>query len=133
MRADPDFMNCNDLGDLAVRMVQSDRHVVFPLVYRIIELALILPVATASVERAFSAMSIIKTELRNKTGDEWLNHRMVCYIERDIFASIEDEKILKYFQHMRTRKVNLPQASGMCIFQNLLNIIFQVMHIPKLA
>jgi hypothetical protein len=65
--------------------------------YRLIELALILPVATISVERAFSSMNIIKTELRNKTGDEWLNHRMMCYIERDIFTSIEDAKILDYF------------------------------------
>jgi len=112
IRADPIFMSCNDLGDLAVSMVQSNRHVVFPLVYRLIELALVLPVATASVERAFSAMNIIKTELRNKTGDEWLNHRMVCYIEREIFASIEDVKILSYFQHMRNRKINLPRSSG---------------------
>jgi hypothetical protein len=69
MRADPDFLSCNDLGDLAVRMVQGDTHVVFPFVYRLIELALILPVATTYVERAFSFMNIIKTELRNKTGD----------------------------------------------------------------
>jgi hypothetical protein len=73
-------------------MVQSDKHVVFPLIYRLIELALILPVATTSVERAFSAMNIIKTELQNKTGDEWLNHRMVCYIEREIFTSIDDAR-----------------------------------------
>lgn len=66
---------------IAVKMVQTDRHIVFPLVYRLIELALILPVATASVERAFSAMSIIKTELRNKMGDGWLNYTMVCNIE----------------------------------------------------
>ena len=57
-------------------------------------------------------MNIIKTELRNKTGDEWLNHRMVCYIERDIFASIEDAKILSYLQHIRTRKINLPQSTS---------------------
>jgi hypothetical protein len=44
-------------------MVELKRHIVF---YRLIELALVLPVATASVERAFSAMKIIKTELRNK-------------------------------------------------------------------
>uniref|UniRef100_J3MWK3 HAT C-terminal dimerisation domain-containing protein n=1 Tax=Oryza brachyantha TaxID=4533 RepID=J3MWK3_ORYBR len=71
VRADPEFSSCSDLGNLAVKMVQSDRHTVFPLVYRLIELALILPVATAIVERAFSAMSIIKTELRNKM---WMNH-----------------------------------------------------------
>lgn len=113
MRDDLDFITCNDLGDLAVRLVRTERHLVFPLVYRLIELALILPVATASVERAFSAMNIIKTELRNKTGDEWLNHRMVCYIERDVFVTIEDEKIVSHFQHMRTRKTNLPRNHGM--------------------
>ena len=72
-------------------------------------------------------MNIIKTELRNKTGDEWLNHRMVCYIERDIFTSIEDAKILDYFQGMRTRRVNLPRTSGMyqlLILLNLFNITF---------
>jgi hypothetical protein len=93
------------------------------------ERALILPVATTSVERAFSSMNIIKTELRNKTGHEWLNHRMVCYIERDIFRSIDDAKILDYFQGLRTRMVNLPRTSGMyqlLILLNLFDITFQV-------
>ncbi|EEE51923.1 hypothetical protein OsJ_33533 [Oryza sativa Japonica Group] len=112
VRADPHFLSCSDLGNLAMKMVQSDRHTVFPLVYRLIELALILPVATATVERAFSAMNIIKTELRNKMADEWLNHRVVCYIERDIFASIDNDKILTHFQELRTRKMKLPLPSG---------------------
>jgi hypothetical protein len=46
-------------------VVQSDRHVVFPFVYCLIELALILSVTISSVERAFLSMNIIKTELRN--------------------------------------------------------------------
>jgi hypothetical protein len=82
-----------------------------------------------SVERAFSSMNIIKTELQNKTADEWLNHRMVCYIESDIFTCIDDAKILDYFQGMRTRRMNLPRTSGMyqlLIFLNLFNITFQV-------
>ena len=83
-------------------------HKDFGLVYRLIELALILPVATATVERAFSAMKIIKTELRTKMGNDWLNHRMVCYIERDIFASIKDEDILYHFQELKTRLRKLP-------------------------
>uniref|UniRef100_A0A453GL56 HAT C-terminal dimerisation domain-containing protein n=1 Tax=Aegilops tauschii subsp. strangulata TaxID=200361 RepID=A0A453GL56_AEGTS len=72
-------------------MVETSRHIVFPLVYRLIELALILPIATASVERDFLAMNIIKTGLRNRTSDNWLNYRMICYIERHVFASIDDE------------------------------------------
>jgi hypothetical protein len=54
---------------------------------------------------------------------------MVCYIERDIFTSIEDAKILDYFQSMRTRRVNLPRTRGMyqlLILLNLFNITFQV-------
>jgi hypothetical protein len=86
-----------------------------------------LLVATAFVERAFSTMNIIKTELQNKTVDEWLNHHMVCYIEREIFASIEDAKILNYFQHMRNRKINLPRSSGTYLYslQNLLKVTLQ--------
>jgi hypothetical protein len=81
VRADPDFTNCVDLGVLALKMVATDRHTTFPLVYHLDELALVLPVATATVERAFSAMKIIKTVLQNKMGDEWLSYRMISYIE----------------------------------------------------
>jgi hypothetical protein len=73
-------------------------------------LALILPVATATVERAFSAMKFIKTDLSNKMGDEWLNHRMVCYIERDVFASIPDDDILQHFQELKSRLKKLPST-----------------------
>jgi hypothetical protein len=116
-REDLNFANCIDLGNLALTMVQTERHKTFPLLHRLVELALILPVATATVERAFSAMKIIKTDLRNKMNDDWMNHSMLCYIERHIFASIEDDKILKCFQSMRSRKKQLPSlASGKLLF-----------------
>jgi hypothetical protein len=110
-RADSHFMNCSDLGHLAMKMVLADMHTTFPLVYHLFELVLILAVATAIVERAFSAMSIIKTGLRNKMGDDWMNHRMVCYIERDVFVSIEESKIIERFQGYRSRKGILPRPN----------------------
>ncbi|KAL6906332.1 hypothetical protein ACP4OV_003933 [Aristida adscensionis] len=109
VRADPGFTNCIDLGILAIKLVQTGRHEAFPLVYRLVELALILPVATATVERVFSAMKIVKTESRNKMGDEWLNHRMICYIEREVFASIKNDDILQHFQELKSRKKMLPK------------------------
>jgi hypothetical protein len=72
-------------------------------------------VATATVERAFSAMNIIKTDRRNKMNDDWMNNSMICYIERDLFASIEDDKILKRFQGLRNRKINLPPKVPRCV------------------
>lgn len=58
-----EFKACHDLASLATKMVETGRHIVFPLVNRLIELALLLPVATTSVERTFSAMNIIKTAI----------------------------------------------------------------------
>jgi hypothetical protein len=104
------FSTCVDVQSLAMKMVQTDKHFVFPLVYKLIELALILPVSTASVERAFSAMSIIKTKLRNKINDEWFNDLMICYTEREIFKSLDDVDIIRTFTAKRSRKGNLPPS-----------------------
>jgi hypothetical protein len=112
VRGDPDFLSCHDLANFVAKMVQTDRHTSFHLVYRLIELALILPVATTSVERAFSAMNIIKSELRNKMGDDWMNYNMVCYIERDVFHSINDDDILYRFQGYSSRRGILPRRFG---------------------
>jgi len=76
-------------------------------VYRLIELTLILPVATTSIERIFSVMSIIKTDLRSKMGDEWLNGLMICYNEKEIFRKIGNEKIKKRFEEMKKRRMLL--------------------------
>ncbi|KAH6825249.1 hypothetical protein C2S53_002341 [Perilla frutescens var. hirtella] len=50
VRYDSQFYAITNLGSLAREMVRTDKHSVFPLIYRMIELALVLPVATASVE-----------------------------------------------------------------------------------
>ncbi|XP_039122003.1 uncharacterized protein LOC120258610 [Dioscorea cayenensis subsp. rotundata] len=111
VRHDPDFINVGDLGGFARKMVETGKHIIFPLIYRLIELALVLPVATASVERVFSAMNIVKTDLRNKMGDEWMNDSLVVYIEREVFATIDNEAILQRFQKMQTRRMQLPPLS----------------------
>nr|KYP48960.1 hypothetical protein KK1_029362 [Cajanus cajan] len=53
-----------------MKLVETRKHVVYPLVYLLLELALILPVATVSVERVFSAMNIIKNRMHNRMRDE---------------------------------------------------------------
>jgi hypothetical protein len=50
VRLDPRFANCHDIGDLAIKMVQTEMNKDYKFVYRLVELALILPVATATVE-----------------------------------------------------------------------------------
>ncbi|XP_010555091.1 PREDICTED: uncharacterized protein LOC104824679, partial [Tarenaya hassleriana] len=67
---DDRFSNLVNLGDLARLMVETKKHLSYPLVYRLLKLALILPVATATVERCFSSMNFVKTALRNRIGDQ---------------------------------------------------------------
>ncbi|KAI5676289.1 hypothetical protein M9H77_07239 [Catharanthus roseus] len=72
------FSGFTDIGDLAKKMVETTSHKFFNLVYRLIELALVLPIATATVERSFSAMKVIKNDLRNRMGDEFFNDGLNC-------------------------------------------------------
>jgi hypothetical protein len=51
-------------------MVEMKKDITYPLVYSLVTLSLILPVATATIERAFSAMNIVKNRLRNGMGDQ---------------------------------------------------------------
>ncbi|XP_042450906.1 uncharacterized protein LOC122035840 [Zingiber officinale] len=105
LRDDPYFSSIDDLGILAQKLVETEKHLVFPLVYRMIELTLVLPVATASIERVFSAMKTVKTDLRNRMRDEWMNDSLVVYIEKDIFSTIENEQILQHFQQMQSHRI----------------------------
>ncbi|KAK4726814.1 hypothetical protein R3W88_031731 [Solanum pinnatisectum] len=67
-------------------------------------LTLILPVATATVERAFSSMKHIKNEVRNNIGNHYLNDCLVCYIEHDVFINVSNDVIIDRFQNMKTRR-----------------------------
>ncbi|XP_059306216.1 uncharacterized protein LOC132057608 [Lycium ferocissimum] len=62
---DKRFSNLKGLCNLSKILVETKKHGTYPLVFRLVKFALLLPVATATVERVFSAMKLIKTDLRN--------------------------------------------------------------------
>ncbi|XP_044948034.1 uncharacterized protein LOC123397566 [Hordeum vulgare subsp. vulgare] len=107
IRRSEDFNGCRDVSTLARLMVQTTKHTSFQLVYRLLELALILRVANTFVEQIFSAMKTIKRDLHTKLSNEWLNDLMVCYCEKEIFRSIHDDQIMIEFPKMRDRKGHL--------------------------
>jgi hypothetical protein len=107
MRSSDEFATLKGIGQLAEKLVEMKKDVVYPLVYSLVTLSLILPVATATVERAFSAMNIVKNRLRNRMGDQWMNDCLITYIEKDIFKTISNEEIMQRFQGMKTRRGQL--------------------------
>ena len=95
MHSNDEFLELKGIGDLARKMVETNKDVIYPLVYLFVKLVLTLLVATASMERSFSAMKYMKNELRNRMGDQWLNDFLSVYIEKDIARRIDNESIMQ--------------------------------------
>ncbi|KAG2640464.1 hypothetical protein PVAP13_2KG357680 [Panicum virgatum] len=71
--------------------VQTGTHKIYDMVYNLLKLVLLLPVATASVERVFSALTFVKTKLRNKMGDSLLD-------------DLDEDDIINIFMSFRKRR-----------------------------
>ena len=101
---DTRFSSLDRISDLAKLMVDTRKHLSYPLVYRLLKLALTLPIATATVERCFSAMKIGKNALHNKIGDDYLSHSLICFVEKELLDTISNEVIVDRFHKMKDRR-----------------------------
>ncbi|KAK9991606.1 hypothetical protein SO802_026591 [Lithocarpus litseifolius] len=107
MRNNDLFLEFQGVGELAEKLVKTRKHDTYPLVYLLVKLFLTIPVATATVERSFSAMKYIKNELCKRMRDQWMNDYLIVYIERDVACSIDNETIMQRFQNIKTRRRKL--------------------------
>ena len=105
MRQDDRFRNASNIGELSIMLVATKKHVLYDLVYLLIKLILMLPVATTSVERVFSAMNLVKNKLRTTMSDDRLNDCLVTFIERDVFMKVSEDDIVDAFMAMQKRRV----------------------------
>ncbi|XP_062025519.1 uncharacterized protein LOC133741817 [Rosa rugosa] len=105
IQKDPRFANTTTVSDLCRRLVESRKSAFFPMIYRLICLVLTLPVSTATTERAFSSMTIIKNKLRNKMEDEFFDDLMVLYIEKEFADSIDNDSVIAEFELSGSRRV----------------------------
>jgi hypothetical protein len=107
VRRDENFKNLRSLAELSMMLVKTDKILRYDIVYKLLKLVLVLPVATAGVERIFSSMNFIKNKLRSKMGQKKLNGCLVTFIERQFFLQVKDEDIITQFQSLKDRKVVL--------------------------
>ena len=102
MSSNNDFLEFKGIGDVARKLVETKKDIVYQLVFSFLKLVLILPVATATVERVFSVIMYVNNRLRNRMGDRWMNDYLITYIERYVVFSVENEAIMQRFLHMKT-------------------------------
>ena len=98
---DPKFKKLKSLFELSQWLVRTGNSKHYKLVYRIVRLVLTLPVFTATTKRAFSAMKVAKTNLRNKMENDFLMDSLMLYIEKDIASTFSLDSIGDYFEDLK--------------------------------
>ncbi|XP_023760064.1 uncharacterized protein LOC111908467 [Lactuca sativa] len=95
------------ISELCQWLIKTGRVANFNLIYRVASLILTLPVSTTTTERSFSAMNLIKTRLRNKMEDEFLNDSLILYFERELAETINLETIARFQKCKRSTSSTL--------------------------
>ena len=68
-----EFDSCCSAADVCQRLIRSPAYCTFVNLRALAKIALTIPLATAWPERGFSALKRIKTQQRNRIGDELLS------------------------------------------------------------
>ncbi|GMJ08630.1 hypothetical protein like AT1G19260 [Hibiscus trionum] len=101
--------NLSTITQLCRSLSENRKSFLYPLVDRLIRLILTLLVSTATTKRAFSAMKIAKTSLRNKIEDDFLSDYLIVYIKKEIAEKFTIDSIIDDFYSMKKRRVQLNQ------------------------
>ena len=100
----PDFQNMSTISELCKGLQISGKSNIYFLIDRLICLVLTLPVFTATTERAFSTMKLLKTRLRNRMEDGFLANNMIVYIKKEIAGNFTIEMIMDEFYSMKNHR-----------------------------
>jgi hypothetical protein len=101
-----DMKNISTLVDLCRGFVQTGRHRIFNLIDRLIRLLITLPVSTATAERIFSILKIVKTRLRNKIEDQYLANSLLVQVEGEIVEHYTYDDIISDFKDLKNRRAD---------------------------
>ena len=77
----------------------------FPNISTLAKICLAIPVGTASVERSFSQMKLIKTRLRNRIGQSSLSYLMKIAIETPEKLTAEDLNAIVSVWNRKPRRI----------------------------
>ena len=92
------------LQDVKAEMESPDAYTeIFPEIFKLLNTLLVLPVGTATFERSFSQMKLVKTRLRSRISDSNLPKFMHIAIEGPELSFIDFNKILDVFKESNRR------------------------------
>lgn len=95
----------NSMMEMLDTLKENSGHLIFPVLVEMIKTYATLPVSTATVERSFSKLKIIKSKLRSLCREEKLSDLLLLAIERDI--QVSHSEVINIFKDMATRWILL--------------------------
>lgn len=91
-----------EIQDLKEKIIKDS----FPNLYKFMQVAITLPVSSATCERSFSTMRRIKNWLRTSMLQQRFSNLSLLNIEKDLLKEINTETILNQFC-LKPRKIML--------------------------
>ena len=101
---DSEFKKLKSLSELSQWLVRTEIQNTTNLFIEWWDLCL-LPVFTATTERAFSTTKVVKTNLRNKMENDFLTDSLMLYIEKNIASTFSLDSIGDDFEDLKERQV----------------------------
>ncbi|XP_044368363.1 zinc finger MYM-type protein 1 isoform X2 [Triticum aestivum] len=103
LRLDERFREVKTLAELSIKLVETRKDRVYNIVYRLLRLVLILPVATGSDERDLSSVNYVNNKAVNKLSEQCANDCLVTCLERETFEQVKDDAIISRFRAVNNR------------------------------
>lgn len=98
----PNFIT--DVKQLLQYITHNNLKEIYPNIYIVIRILLTIPISTASAERSFSKLKLIKNYLRSTMSQERLSAVAILSIEADIASKLDYEHVIKQFSSVKSRK-----------------------------
>ncbi|XP_059664257.1 uncharacterized protein LOC132310032 [Cornus florida] len=96
--------NMSTIFELCRGLVIIEKSKIYFLIDMLIRLVWTLPVSTATTERVFSTMKLVKTQLRNRMEDEFLADYLSISIEKEIAQTFSTDSIIDDFSFLKDRR-----------------------------
>jgi hypothetical protein len=77
----------------------TKKPICYPLFYRLLNLAVVLPIATTTtVARCFHSLRIVKIYLLNRLSDDVLKYNLICYVEKEEMRRDTNDVVIDRFE-----------------------------------
>eukprot|EP00118_Oscarella_pearsei_P022655 m.264586 g.264586 ORF g.264586 m.264586 type:complete len:308 (+) comp40472_c3_seq1:1303-2226(+) len=101
-----DIQTCTTSHEVQKMLRTSGLHQVYRNVHNLYRILATIPVTSASCERSFSKLALIKNKLRSTMGQERLESLTVLAVEKDVTEALELGKVVDRFAAMSERRKN---------------------------